>query len=120
MSNEIPKNRRRSQRVPVQIPVLVRTEALGGQHTQVQAFTSEVSAHGGLLEMPLKLTANQKITLVNPHTGREIGCRVVRIDGSTESCFTIAFEFSERNSQFWPISVVPKDWGVENVGNDIH
>lgn len=121
MSNANPQNRRRSQRVSLQVAVLVRAEAPGGEHIQVQAFTSEVSADGGSLELPLKLTANQEITLVNPNTGSEIGCRVVKIDGSAQSCFTIAFEFSQRSPQFWPISFAPKDWGVmEKVGNDIH
>jgi hypothetical protein len=120
MSNANLQNRRRSQRVSLQVAVLVRTETPGGEQIQIQGFTSEVSAHGGSLELPFKLTANQKITLVNPHTGREIGCRVVTIEGSPESWFTIAFEFSERCPQFWPLSFVPKDWGApEKVGDEI-
>ena len=120
MTNEIPKDRRRSQRVSIQIAVIVRTEAQGHEHAEVQAFTSEVSAHGGRLELPLKLTTNQKITLVSPHIGSEMSCRVVRVDGSTKTCSTIAFEFSQCSPQFWLISFVPKDWGpMEKVGNDI-
>lgn len=121
MSNEIPQNRRRSQRIPLQVAVLIRTEAPGGEHAQLQAFTAEVSAHGGSFELPLKLAAGQKITLISPHTGREIGCRIVSVDRSAESGFTIGFEFNERCPQFWPVSFVPKDWGVlEKVEDDIH
>ena len=112
MGEPSPQNSRRSQRVLLQIPVLIRTDMPGGQYIEVQAFTAVVNAHGGLLEVPVKLADNQKITLVNPQSGMEASCRVVRIEGPVKSSFMIAFEFNELGSRFWPITFPPEDWGV--------
>jgi hypothetical protein len=104
------RNRRRSQRVALQIAVLIRTETGDGQQTEVRALTLVVNAHGGLLQSSFVAEANQRITLVNPKTGLEVRCRVVRIDQSSSEMTTMAFEFNERTAQFWPISFPPEDW----------
>jgi hypothetical protein len=113
------QNRRRSQRILLQVAVLVRTEMPGGKRLQIQAFTLVVNAHGGLLESPLRMTVDQQITLVNPQTRKEAGCRVVRVEGPSKELFTIAFEFDQRSPRFWPITFPPEDWGVaEEVASD--
>jgi hypothetical protein len=108
---EMPKNRRQSQRVAFQVPVLVRAEMPDGASALSQAFTVEINAHGGLMELSVKLSPNQEIMLINPHTRRQAGCRVLRVEGSSESCFRVSFEFHECDPLFWPLSFVPKDWG---------
>jgi hypothetical protein len=80
-----------------------------GDRVQTQAFTRVVNAHGGLLESLFPMTVGQKITLVNPHSGMEVGCRVLRVDGPLEGCFATAFEFDERSPQFWPLGFSPED-----------
>jgi hypothetical protein len=110
MIESYPENRRRSQRVLLQIAVLVKAQFWGGEKFQAQGFTLVVNAHGGLLEAPLRLLANQKIKLANPQTGREVNCRVVRVHGPSEQSYKIAFEFEEQNPQFWPIKFPPLDW----------
>ena len=107
-----PENRRRSQRVLLQIAVIVRGQLLGGKEFQAQGFTLCVNAHGGLLEAPVRLLANQKIKIANPHTGHEVGCRVVRVEGPIEQTYKIAFEFEAHYPQFWPITFPPLDWGM--------
>jgi hypothetical protein len=74
---------------------------------QVQGFTSAVNAHGGLLESPLKVMANQKITIVNPHTGKEVGGRTVRVERASSELFSVAFEFDRPSPQFWSITFSP-------------
>ena len=111
-SESDPRNRRRSQRVLLQVPVLIKTAAPDGKNLQAQAFTLVVNAHGGLLESPLKLASNQRITLINPQSAKMVGCRVVRAERPAEGNYTIAFEFDERSPQFWPITFPPQDWGV--------
>jgi len=81
MSESGSRNRRRSQRVKLQVSVLLRAALIDGKSVQVQAFTSAVNAHGGLLETPVRLTADQRILLINPYTRNDIGCKVVRVDG---------------------------------------
>ena len=113
-----PQDRRRSQRVLLQVPILLRT---GGaeQPSQVEALTLVVNAHGGLLEAPLRLDVDQKITLINPATGRLAECRVVRIDEQAGAVCRTAFEFDQPSPHFWPISFPPEDWRVtEDVTRD--
>ncbi len=104
-------NRRRSQRVVLQMPLLLRTELTDGRKVRVHAFTLVVNAHGGLLKSPLMLQANHKIALVNPQTGMEAWCRVIRSERSSADAVTLAFEFHEPSATFWPISFPPEDWG---------
>jgi|GEM_PF-6620018 len=107
-----PRTRRRSQRVMVQLEVLLQVEVPGCSPRQVHAFTTVISTHGGLLEAPLRVAPNQKITLVNPKSGMSVTCRVVRVDADITDAqvFAIAFEFDQRSSQFWPIDLPPEDW----------
>jgi PilZ domain-containing protein len=107
-----PKNRRRSQRVWLEVAVLVRVEMPDGKLTQTDAFTSSVNAHGGLLEFTVRMSVGQEFTLINPQTRKEIACRVVRVEGTSEKLFSVAFEFYQHSPQFWPISFPPEDWGV--------
>jgi hypothetical protein len=105
-------NRRRSERVFLQINVLLSSAPPEKQAFQTQAFTLMVNAHGGLLESPVSVAVNQKITLTNPRSGKSCGCRVVRIAGPSESQFKIAFEFDEPNARFWPIAFPPAGWNA--------
>ena len=105
------QTRRRSRRVPLQLAVFVRVLAVGRESRQVQAFTSSVNAHGGLLVASLAVAANQRFALVNPKTGQTVGCRVVRVETSPDG-FAIAFEFDQQNARFWPITFPPQDWDV--------
>lgn len=119
MSEQDAQNRRRSQRVMLQVAVLLRVEMAEGRTAQVQGFTLVVNAHGGLLESSLKLTCDQRITIINPQSGKMVGCRVVRVEKPSGGNHTIAFEFDQRSPQFWPVTFPPEDWGVtEEVASD--
>ena len=107
-----PQNRRRSERVLLQIAVLIRTDMEDGKRVQIQAFTQEINAHGGLLESSVKLPSRQKIALVNPQTQKEVSCTVVRAEGRAEAFFAIAVEFDQPSPEFWNIAFPPKDWGL--------
>ena len=75
-------NRRRSERVVLRMPILVRAMMSDGNRAQVQGFTLVVNAHGGLLQSTLSVTVNQRIALLHPQSDQQVACRVVR----TESC----------------------------------
>lgn len=101
---------RRSQRVMLQIAVLIKAEVEPGKHVRTHAFTVAVNAHGGLVESPLKMTVGQKIALVNPQSGKEVSCRVVQVQKSSGEGFKTAFEFEEQSPSFWPVASPPLDW----------
>jgi hypothetical protein len=121
MSLSESSNQRRSQRVTLQVVVLIKAIMPDGRCVQVQAFTSVVNVHGGLVESSLKLATNQKIRLINPHSGIEVGCRVVRVEGPTSALYEVAFEFDQRTPRFWLINLPPEDWDVEEaIASDNH
>jgi hypothetical protein len=107
-----PSDRRRSRRFMLKFAVLVRGNTPDGRRVQVEAFTLEVNAHGGLFEALLELTTNQRITVINPQTRKKVGCRVVRIGKSSSTQFQVAFECEQSSAHFWPFSFLPPRIGV--------
>ena len=105
-------DRRRSKRFVLKIAVLVRANLPDGRSVQVEGLTLGVNAHGGLFEAPLKLTANQRFTVINPQSHKEVGCRVVRIGKSSPTQFQVAFECDQGSAHFWPISFLPPRIGM--------
>jgi hypothetical protein len=101
--------------VPLQIPVVVETEVEEGKLVRLNAFTLVVNAHGGLLEMSLKVTQGQKMQLANPTMGVKQPCRVVGVRSSQDGLFAVAFEFDSPTPQFWPIAFPPTGWGLIQV-----
>jgi len=113
-----PQNRRRSQRVLLQVPVLVRAHLSDGTPAQTQVFTQVVNAHGGLIDASFRMSAGQKIRLVNPHSRKEVGCRVVWVGRPVDGSFPTGFEFDEPSPRFWGIDFPPADWGVAQEAVD--
>jgi hypothetical protein len=103
---------RRSQRLLLHVVVLIKTEMPEGVPQQAQGFTESVSAHGGVLDAPFRMSPGQHLTLINPVSGREASGRVVRVGAACGGYFPTAFEFYDYNPQFWPVSVVPADWSA--------
>lgn len=110
-------NRRRSERVLLQVRLVVETELDPGKLARVVAFTLVVNAHGGLLEINLRLRKGQKLLLSNPAFGVEERGTVVAVRSVHEASFAVAFEFDNPAPQFWPISFAPKDWGLVEAEN---
>ena len=107
-----PSNRRRSERVMLQIPVKVLAETADRAQVEEDTHTLVVNAHGGLLKLKAELLVGQPVVLVNPQSGMEQSCRVVRIDQAGSGSFAVAFEFDRPSPKFWPVVFPPTDWGV--------
>lgn len=103
-------NRRRSERVMLQMKITVVAE--DGQHKPrtEEALTQVVNAHGGLLKMKLDVFVGQPMRLLNPHNKIEQNCRVVRVDETATEFVSVAFEFDQPNPKFWPVVFPPSDW----------
>jgi hypothetical protein len=100
------RKKRRSQRVLLHVPVIVR--ALNSEGTRVEglAFTHTINAHGGLLESAFSTKPGQELILVHPHSGKEAKARVVRVQETSDGSYPTAFEFNEFDPHFWHISFV--------------
>jgi hypothetical protein len=105
-----PKNRRRSERVMLQMRVTVIAEDVERNPRQEEALTLVVNAHGGLLKMKMDVQLGQPMLLVNPQNRLEQSCRVVRVDDTSPDFFSVAFEFDAPNPKFWPVVFPPADW----------
>ncbi len=106
------QNRRRSERVMLRMSVMVLAEDEDRRQVQEQGFTQVVNAHGGLLQVRTHIHVGQSFLLTNPKTGKEVGCRVVRIEECGLELYNIAFEFDLPTPNFWPIVFPPADWHV--------
>lgn len=112
MATSEPGNRRRSERVMLQIPITVQAETRERKALEEATHTLVVNAHGGLMKLKMELLVGQPIMLLNPQTGVKQSCRVVRIDQAGTDHFAVAFEFDQPAPKFWPIVFPPKDWAV--------
>jgi len=108
-----PADRRRSERVMLQVPVVVRVVARDGKTEEEETQTSVVNAHGGLLKLHMEIKAGQPILLINVRSKMEQSCRVVRVETSLGGHSAVAFEFDQPAPHFWPITFPPEDWGAK-------
>jgi hypothetical protein len=105
-----PKNRRRSERVMLQMKVTVIAEDTERKPRQEEALTLVVNAHGGLLKMKMDVHVGQPMRLVNPQNKVDQNCRVIRVDDTSPDFYSVAFEFDAPNPKFWPVIFPPADW----------
>ena len=105
-----PSDRRRSERVMLQMKVTVIAEDTQRHARREEALTQVVNAHGGLLKMKMDVQLGQPMLLVNSQNQAEQKCRVVRVDDTASEYFSVAFEFDAPNPKFWPVVFPPADW----------
>lgn len=113
MTAHNPANRRRSERVMLQVPVVVQVNGRDGKKVEEETQTSVVNAHGGLIKLQMEIKTGQPILLINPKTKVQQSCRVVRVETSLGGQSAVAFEFDQPAPQFWPIVFPPADWSAK-------
>ena len=101
--------RRRSHRVRLQVQVYISFDTNHPSSRTAQAFTSSVSAHGGLIEVSVRVESRERISLINPTTNAAVICRVVDAKVVHAELTLIAFEFELPNANFWPITFPPEE-----------
>ena len=106
------RNRRRSERVVLRVPVHLSALMPGGKRISIEAHTLVVNVHGGLLDIGLEMVKGQQILLSNSKTDIVASGRVLRVEGSEDGRFSVAFEFESPAPHFWPVSFPPRDWSL--------
>jgi hypothetical protein len=109
MSNESAADRRRSHRVNIAMPVLIRGTK-GTQPFEEQALTISVSAHGCMVKVATPLARAQEVAVVNTKTAEELPCTVTFIGQKDSGKTEIGVEFAEPSPLFWRIAFPPEDW----------
>ena len=110
MGIEGTREKRRSERVRLSVPVIVVTETREREQVQEETHTIVVNAHGGLFKLKMEVLAGQPMILVNAKTNVEESCRVVRVEDMPSGEYGVAFEFDRPAPQFWPVTFPPDDW----------
>jgi hypothetical protein len=106
------RNRRRSERVVLRVPVHLSAVMPGGKRISIEAHTLVVNAHGGLLDIGTEMVKGQQIRLSNSKTDIVATGKVLRVERSEDGRFSIAFEFECPAPHFWPVSFPPRDWSL--------
>ena len=101
----------------LQMRVVVVAELEEGQKFRLDAYTQVVNAHGGLLEMSMKVSKGQKLLLAIPTMGAQQSCKVVTAKGTQDGFFAVAFEFDSPTPRFWPLTFPPPDWCLVKAEN---
>jgi hypothetical protein len=110
-SNHAPApNRRRTQRVLLRLPILVIARGPDQQHVSENAFTANVSAHGALILLSMRIEAGQKILIRNTETLEEQFVKVIHVTSAAEGKSEVGVEFLKPAPKFWRISFPPDDW----------
>jgi hypothetical protein len=106
-------HRRRSQRVKVRIPIIVRATGSDKRSVSENTHTIVVNAHGALILLGISVSVNQLIFLQNVKTEKELLCRVTTIGSNMLGKTQVGVEFITPDPKFWGIASCPKDWKLD-------
>jgi hypothetical protein len=101
--------RRRSQRVVIAMPVLVRGKHAGHPFEE-ETTTVSVSATGCLVRLAAPVVRAQEIAVVNPKTAEELPSVVTFVGLKDGGKTEVGVEFGEPSPLFWRIAFPPPDW----------
>jgi hypothetical protein len=100
---------RRSERVLLDVPVMIRGESPDQRAFREETFTVTVNAHGALLMMASKVALGQKLVLTNANRDEREGT-VSYMGTAYAGLAQVAVEFTHPAPEFWPVSSPPPDW----------
>jgi PilZ domain len=109
ISSDSYAERRRSQRVVIAMPVIVRGKHAGKQFEE-ETTTVSVSANGCLVRLAATVVRAQEIAVVNPKTAEELPSIVTFVGLKDGNKTEVGVEFGEPSPLFWRIAFPPPDW----------
>jgi len=112
---ENPTTRRRSQRLFLQVRVILEGIRANQSPFSEETHTIVVNTHGALVQLSFPLDQGQTVTLQNIRTGEKIECAVKLVTLKEAKKFHTAIEFMKPNADFWRISFPPDDWSPKNL-----
>jgi c-di-GMP-binding flagellar brake protein YcgR len=102
-------NRRRTQRVAMQIEVRVSGYNAEGARFTADTNTVEISAFGGSVILQTPVRTGQRLVLSNLKTKATAECMVAYC-GAKGTAGQVGLAFILANQSFWPIVFPPADW----------
>jgi PilZ domain len=101
--------RRRSHRVHIAMPVLVRGKK-SGQPFEEETHTISVNAHGCMVRLKTTVARTQEVSIVNTKTAEELPCTITFTGQRDGGRMEVGMEFAEASPVFWRIAFPPEDW----------
>jgi hypothetical protein len=101
---------RRSQRIDLNVSVVVHRPAGEGPQFYENTKTLVVSAHGALVALKGMVGPKQRLMLQNTASGEQQECRVVCVNHELAGPPTVAVEFTRPTPGFWRVAFPPADW----------
>jgi len=101
---------RRSQRIPLDVPLVVKGLTSDQQDFREETFTLSASAHGVLLALKASVTLGQKVQLFNRRNWDELEGQIVYIGLPHAGLTRVGIEFEQPSANFWSLTAPPADW----------
>jgi len=95
------KERRRTLRVALTVPLTVRGKTDTGEKFSAQTHSRSVNRHGALFQLEELVLVGQTVMLLNDNTSQSMECRVVSIHGARDGKQYIGVEFNSPETNFW-------------------
>jgi hypothetical protein len=101
---------RRSDRVLLDVPVVIRANSVDQPQFREETFTVTVSAHGALLMLEAKVAPGQKVVVMNPKNWDEREVKVAYVGPDRAGLAQVAIEFAQPAPEFWSLETPPANW----------
>lgn len=105
-----PHERRRSERVFLQVEVFVQGVSTEGHAFREKTKTLAVNVHGALIHLSVDVRPEDSVTLTHGATGQQQTCRVVYTQAVSGNIRAVGVEFRKPEPRFWQIAFPPTDW----------
>lgn len=105
---------RRSQRVCLNLPIIVYRDGPGKIVASEETHTLIVNAHGALLKLALTAEIGQLLRIKNMQTKEELVCRVITLEPRSSGKSQVGVEFEHVSPRFWRIAFPPSDWSFHS------
>ena len=102
--------RRRSQRVLMQVGILIRGTDTHERPFEEQTETLAINAHGALILLENKVISGATVLMRHKRTEEEQECHVVFLGPLRSGRAEVGLEFSVPRPLFWRVAFPPEDW----------
>jgi hypothetical protein len=98
------RERRRTLRVALALPVIVHGQNEMGEKFCVRAITSSVNQQGALIAMEEMVVPGQPLLIVNENTSRSAETRVANVRRERDGRLYVGLEFVNMDTNFWKMT----------------
>jgi len=98
------RERRRTLRVALSLPVVVHGQNDMGEKFCVRATTRSINKQGALVVMDEPVLSGQALLLVNENTSRSVETRVVYVKRERDGKLHVGLEFVNADTNFWKMT----------------